>query len=83
MNREQRDFVDLIESGVQLPSKYADEIIVWISFSDLCQLVDLAGYDWFDEGDQKVALMDGCVCFNCKDLIEYMNIDEEAINYGK
>ena len=83
MNKEQREFVELIESSVQLPVRYRNKILVWISFSDLGQLIDLAGYDWFAEGDQTVTLMDECICFDCKDLIEYMNIEEEAINYGE
>jgi hypothetical protein len=79
MNKRQYDFVRLIEESVQTPRRVGNEILVWLYFSQLSEFTDLVGDSYFCEGGVDINLQDNCVVVDIKDILEYLEIDEDVI----
>jgi len=80
MTKQQLDFVRLVENSLQTPRKLPNgEILVWLYFHQLEQFTNLIGGDYFCEGGIDVNLQDDCVVVDVKDLLEYLDIDEDCI----
>ena len=82
MTKRQYDFVKLIEESVQTPRRIRDEILVWLYFSQLSDFTDLIGINYICDNRIGVTLKDNCVVVDIKDILEYLEIDEDVLEVG-
>lgn len=80
MTKQQYNFVKLIENSIQSPRDLNGEILVWLRFSQLEELTELIGHDYFCEGGIYVNLQDDCIVVDIVDILEYLEIGEDVIN---
>jgi len=79
MNNKQ-EFITLIETSVQLPCYSGEAILIWIGVNDIDLFTTLIGDNYFCEGDVDVTLMGDYICFDGKDLLGYMEIEESELD---
>lgn len=80
MNKIQYEFVRLIENSVQTPVKtQKGEILVWLEFDQLQEFSELVGNGYLCKGDTMVNLRSDCVVVDIKDILEYLDIDEDVV----
>ena len=79
MTKQQYDFIKLIEESVQTPRRVRGEILVWLYFSQLEDFTRLVGHGYFYEGGVDINLQDDCVVIDIKEILEYLEIDENVI----
>jgi len=70
----------LIQTSVQLPCYSGEAVLIWISVNDIHLFTSLIGHGYFCEGDIDVTLMGDYICFDGKDLLEFMEIEESEID---
>lgn len=81
--KRQYDFIRLIENSRQTPRRHREEILVWLRFTDLDNLTDILGYSYLSEGGIDINLQESGVVVNIKDMLEYLEIDEDAIEISE
>jgi len=82
MDKQQYDFIKLLENGVQAPTKKENgdtkDIYCWLYYDQLDRLVEIIGPNYFqDDGGMDAKIQNGCVFMIINDLLEYMGIDPE------
>lgn len=85
MDKHQYDLIKLIENSVETPRKIADdEILAWLYFHQIEDFAEIVGHGFFVDSGFTVVMQSDSICINLKDVIDYMDIDEDVfeIDWG-
>ncbi len=80
MDKQQYKLVEFLKNASQQPTKVDDELLVWISLNELEKFVSLVGHGYLCENGLDVNLQYDCICFNCKDVLDYFGIELDVFD---
>ena len=59
--------------------KIDDEVVIFLSFSELAEFVKLISYNYFDDAGEDIVLKKEFVCIKMKDICQYYDIELQKV----